>query len=421
MSQKSLIVLAAFLFAQQGLGANAKALTWAECASLALQHNAELRLAKEALKLAELDQKAAKAERGPSISAFAEKSFRHDPSDPNDSSVLRTNRLGLSLDQNIYRGGGDNTKIAIAEKQVEIRKLELAAKSYEIVGRLKGAFARTQFSIKALTLAEHIKLRRIDNLKVVQLRYGSGLENKGSLALSQTNVEQADQDIQEIRHGYESSRDELLQLVGVPDAQLGEPGELQVNKAPQVAPDFVKIAQNHSLVRLAGLEESIAQLQVGSSEAKYLPSVQLQAGYGRWGQELDLHRPDWNVTLGVSINLYNSGRDSLAVESAIQKTVTARIKNDKIMIDKQTEMKSAFRLWQDASSRLKLMKDMIDATQLRSDIARTRYRNALIGFEEWYLIENELITLLKSRLDEEKETAVRQANWEQIAEQGILL
>jgi hypothetical protein len=57
---------------------------------------------------------------------------------------------------------------------------------------------------------------------------------------------------------------------------------------------------------------------------------------------------------------------------------------------------------------------------LRAEIARSKYNNGLLSFEDWDLIENDLINRQKALLVSVRERVTAEAGWEQARGEGAI-
>src|SRR5690606_38333615 len=60
------------------------------------------------------------------------------------------------------------------------------------------------------------------------------------------------------------------------------------------------------------------------------------------------------------------------------------------------------------------------ASNTRAEIARAKYNNGLITFEDWDIIENELIQRQTNYLQSKKDRVVRYATWENLLGRGAI-
>jgi outer membrane protein len=70
--------------------------------------------------------------------------------------------------------------------------------------------------------------------------------------------------------------------------------------------------------------------------------------------------------------------------------------------------------------KLKVDQAFLDAAKTRADIARTKYNNGLMTFENWDIIENDLIQRQKSFLQSQRDRVVAEAAWEQAQGKGVI-
>ena len=77
-----------------------------------------------------------------------------------------------------------------------------------------------------------------------------------------------------------------------------------------------------------------------------------------------------------------------------------------------TSLKEKFTLWQNAADRVRLQAQLLEAAVVRMEIARVKYSNGLMTFQDWDYIENELITNQKSMLSTQRNAIITRAEWE---------
>ena len=67
----------------------------------------------------------------------------------------------------------------------------------------------------------------------------------------------------------------------------------------------------------------------------------------------------------------------------------------------------------EAIEREKVDREFVEAAKIRSDIARSKYNNGLMTFEDWDRIENDLIQRQKTALVSARDRVQAEAAWEQ--------
>jgi outer membrane protein TolC len=64
-----------------------------------------------------------------------------------------------------------------------------------------------------------------------------------------------------------------------------------------------------------------------------------------------------------------------------------------------------------ATETLRVREELMNAAQVRAEIARAQYDNGIIPFESWDIIENDLISRQKQHLEAERQFAQAKAAW----------
>lgn len=88
--------------------------------------------------------------------------------------------------------------------------------------------------------------------------------------------------------------------------------------------------------------------------------------------------------------------------------------------DVRTKLKQTFASYQEAVERLKVDTELLDAATIRAEIARNKYNNGLLSFEDWDIIENDLISRQKFVLQSRRDRIVAEAVWEQAQGKGVI-
>ena len=74
---------------------------------------------------------------------------------------------------------------------------------------------------------------------------------------------------------------------------------------------------------------------------------------------------------------------------------------------------------QEAVQRLEVDRAFVEAALAREKIAKEKYNNGLLSFEDWDIIENDLISRQKALLLSEKNRVTAEAAWEKSRGVGV--
>jgi outer membrane protein TolC len=73
-----------------------------------------------------------------------------------------------------------------------------------------------------------------------------------------------------------------------------------------------------------------------------------------------------------------------------------------------------------AVAKLAVDEEFAAAAQLRAEIARSKYNNGLLSFENWDIIENDLIARQRALLASRRDRVIAEAAWQQAIGQSDL-
>jgi outer membrane protein TolC len=405
--------MAVSLGALLALGASSPAvaqpLTWEQCLREAAERNAELSTARSNLEAARSRARAAYSGYLPQISAGASRS---DSSGDNLSGTVPDYSASVSLSQNLFTGFQDEARVEREHANVEVTDAAYVNARARLSSDLKGAFAGLLFAQNNVELAASIVRRREENLRLVELRFEGGRENKGAYLLTRAALAQARLDLLQARQALGSAGQELARVLGRESAEeLRASGAVPLTE-PETAPAFAQLAREAPDYRQAAAQESGAQADVKLARGGYYPSLSLTGTTAREG-------PDWFpdserriVSLSVSIPLYSGGRDYYGVQGASQSLAAAE--SNKASVERQllVRLRQAHASYVEAVERVKVDREFLEAAELRAEIARARYGNGLLSFDEWDRIENDLILRQNAFLQSQRNRVTAEAAWE---------
>jgi outer membrane protein TolC len=381
---------------------------------LAARHNPELRTARENLRAAEHQAQGAYSGYLPQLGASAGVA---------DSSVAGTDTTqystSLSATQNLFAGFRDESGVAQAAANRETAAENLNLVRARVSFDLKAAYAQLRYAQDGVRLAQNIVGRREENLRLVQLRFEGGRENKGSYSLSNAQLAQARLELLQAEHAVEVARVQLARVLGV-DTQNWDPINSVPVQSPEMVVDIERLMTNTPEVRQAQAQENAAQAGIGIARSGLLPSLDLSGSVGRQGEEWVPGDDARILGLTLSVPIYSGGRDYYATKSATAVFAAAQASRENVERQARARLNQAYRNYQQAVERLKVDEEFVKAAALRAEIARSKYNNGLLSFEDWDIIENDLINRQKALLLSLRERVTAEASWEQAKGEGVI-
>jgi len=346
------------------MAAPAWAMNWRESVAEASTSNPELASARSNLQAADSRIQAARSGYYPQVSA----GVRYQ--DNSGAAVIPGSAYGASATatQNLFAGFQDVARVE------QVARSDLVAVRARISYALKLAYATLRYVQEAVTLTEAIMRRTEENLRLVQLRFEGGRENKGSLLLTRATLKQSQLDNLQSRQAIPSAQAQLARALGRADPSgLRAIDDVPVSEPPK-DPDFPTLAAAVPEFRRTQAQESAARADVRINRSGFYPTLDLFGTYGREGS-------DWLP---------------------------------------EDTLKKAYAAYVEAIERVRVDEAFLEAAVTRADIARSKYDNGLMSFEDWDRIENDLIQRQKNLLASRRDRVTAEANWEQTQGVGVI-
>jgi len=391
-------------------------LTWDQCVKEAAAHNPDLKTSAASLKQAKYGKSSATGKFLPQLNAGASHgrsgdegslgAILHD-ADPND----RTS-VNLSLSQNLFNGFKDKASYDKAAAQVESAQAQYENTRAQVSRDLKNAFYGLLYAQQQVPMLEEIAARRHENVRMVELRYKSGRENKGSFLQSQASEAQAQYEVSQAKRSLRLAQRQLARVLGRSELEpLEVAGDFDVH-SPGDAPDFMKLAAGIPSTRIAAMKHKSAQAQVATARGAFLPSLNASGSMSRGGTEWMPDNPSWSAGLNLSLPLFSGGQDHFNLKSAKSAREQAQIEATTAEKDAALRLEDAFSSYQDAVESTEVQKKSLEAAKVREQIASAQYANGLLSYQDWDQLESSLISSEKSRLQGLRAAMAAEADWE---------
>jgi outer membrane protein TolC len=139
---------------------------------------------------------------------------------------------------------------------------------------------------------------------------------------------------------------------------------------------------------------------------------------------VERNRPDqtseWSAGLFLTLPLFTGGQNFYDVQSA--RADARRAQETLRSIDNQLllDLERAFANFQDAVGRATVQQEFLRASETRAGISRNLYSTGLLSFDDWDVIESELITTTKQSLTSLRDRLIAEAAWEEAQGKGAI-
>lgn len=379
-------------------------LTWEEALDLAQKNNHELKSAKKEVESAEWTYKKAFSLFLPQLSASAS---MNETGVGSSSASSRSYSMGLSGTQYLFRGMSGIYGIQSAYAGLQSQKASYRLTESSVLYDVRYAFVDLYVAQENVKLLEQILKQRKDNSRLIQLRYDSGKEDKGNLMSTQADEKQSEYDLSSAVRDLTLSKLKISQLLGVKVEEAR--GELLPAQAEKLDPvQYLESTPSFIIAKYTLESSEIAQKETISG---FLPSVSLSASHRKSGSDWPPGSESNSWSLSLSYSFFPGG--SNFAERAIYGARLDKAREDfeETKNDLTYELQQRYNDLIDALEALEVAKVSLMATEERAKIARVKYLNGLMLYDEWDRIENNYIQAQKSLLSYRKAALSAEALW----------
>ena len=196
-------------------------------------------------------------------------------------------------------------------------------------------------------------------------------------------------------------------------------GGFRIQYLDRERPDFENLTEYHPFLLGISAQREAARLGIKSARADFIPQVYVDANAGRIGSEWPPDEDEWSVGVGLSFPLFRGGRriGEVSRNKALFKQAQAdeQSSRDSIILS----LEDTWTRLQDAIDRVKVQRKFLAAAEERAKITEAQYSTGLNSFDNWTIIEDDLVRAKKSFLDAQANALYAEANWNQAKGENI--
>lgn len=405
---KSFVFFLLFLGLSLGGAEAEEILTWEECILEARQNHPELISAEEQLNQAKANKVIARSDVLPQISG----SVSGRTAKAASAATTDTYAYSLSGEQLLFDGMKTAHEIAAATADVKAAQYSYDATSADIRLGLREAFIELLKAQELVQITEDIAQRRKQNLELVELRYEAGREHKGSLLTAKANLAQAEYEVAQGRRNIALAQRELTKELGRRQlTPLTVKADFEIKDLARDKPDFECLAKVNPLLLELIAEKEAARLDLKSAKADFFPEVRASASIGRSDSYWPPRNEVWSAGASFSLPIFEGGSRFAQVSRARavlnQAKAEERSGKDSVVVSLEQDWKG----FQDALDKVEVQKKFLEAAEERAKITQAQYSTGLISFDNWTIIEDDLVSAKKSYLDAQADALVAEASW----------
>jgi outer membrane protein TolC len=314
---------------------------------------------------------------------------------------------GIAITQNLFSGFATEANLAQAQANILTSKAEYIETYSSLIYDLKTAYIELLYCQKTNKLLIEIAQRRQQNYDLVKLRFTNGKENKGALLLAEAYLKLAQFEKLQNSNAINMAQKKIKSLLDFEDDNIELTDELTDNLRPlpnlNENDNYQTIIENHPDHQKAMAQQHLADANLQSEKSSFFPMVDLQYS----NNDFDT----WATGVTLSWSLFDGGKDYYAVQSRIAIKTSNElllIATDRIIAEKLNLARNKL---VEANEKIRVDEAFLKAAMVREQISRSKYNNGLANFEDWDLVEADLIARQKNLLKSEREKLLSVAEW----------
>ncbi|MDD5561740.1 MAG: TolC family protein [Candidatus Omnitrophica bacterium] len=406
------LIIIIFFFCLLSASKAEEVLTWQDCIKEAAKNHPDLIAAGEEIKQSEASKQVTASTLFPQVDANVNASTAKTESNPGKSSTGDTYNYGVSATQLFFDGAKTINDVKSASEDIKAAKQNFRYTSATVRFRLRKAFIDLLKVQEMLRITHEIYDIRRDNLELITLRYESGLEHKGALMTSEADLAAAIYDISQAERDVEVSQRSLVKEMGRSKlTQITVKGDFDISDPAGIKPDFEAIAKDNPSVRQIIAQKNAADFSLKSAYANFSPSLSGSAGANKNGSHWTPRGNQWNLGLVLSMPIFEGGSRFAQVSQA--KALLKQLEeNERSARDSAIlALEETWAVLQDTIENAVVQDKSLKATEERSRIAQAQYSTGFITFDNWIIIENNLVSAKKELLNAQADKLYAEASW----------
>lgn len=414
------IIIATALLSLPAFALASDEMSWDACVRETAENNPEVLSAKSTLDSSAFKAKAAYSGFMPQVAGDINYNKGNFSTGSQGSVTTGTLSASVTVQQNIFAGFRDKATVDQTAATRDANAANLEKVKVDVSYDLKSAFAGLLSAQDYSNLEDEIIERRRQNLAMVELRFEGGMENLGSLLLSKASLAQAKYEKHQAVHAISVARQQLAQVLGRSDASdITTTGRIPIG-TPENDPNFETLALDTPDYIQAVKNEQAAKASVTLAKSQFSPTLDAFATAARQGQSWPPTDNNTTVGVNVSVPIFNGTSNIFNLKSSRSDLMAAKFGRTKTEQDLLPKLKQAYANFIDAHEKLIVDREFVKAAQVRAEIARNKYKNGLLSFEDWDIIENDLISKQQTLIQTEHNLYIAEATWMKTQGKGVI-
>ncbi|MDR3195550.1 MAG: TolC family protein [Endomicrobium sp.] len=322
---------------------------------------------------------------------------------------------GLNAQMSLFSGFSEYNKTRRLSTKVKAsQELYIRAVSSAVCDA-HTAYVALMYAYESIDLHKQIKDRRIENRDLVKLRYHSGNADLGSLRRIEADVKMTEYELETAQRAIETASAALLVAIGRNDdiTILETDEKIVIDRDIISKPDFDNLIIKIPEFLGAKYNLDSARYSTWSQKGQWLPSIDFTGNINRYRHDKywDPENQSWDATLNLRYSLFSGGQRFFETKNFVaqEKKIAEYFKYEKNLL--KSKAVQYYNNWVNDYKFLDAGKFSLESCKLQADIAKRKYMNGLVSYEDWYAIEDSYISHQKSMLLHRQKAILDKIAW----------
>ncbi len=408
-----------------------ESLLWQDCVKEAKKNHPDLISALEKIKQARASKEITRSAYLPQLNFDASETTTKNPSfgvsgssvelvsGSSSASSSKSNRsttyqYEVTAQQLLFDGFKTSYDLSTAERNITASKYNYDVTSSNVRLRLRTAYVNLLSTQEYLKVTQDIEARRRQTLELVKLRYEGGREHKGSLMTSEANLIQAIYDVAQATRDIYLYQRQLTKELGRPKFNLmTATGDIEVGDQARMLPNFENIAETNPLLRQLIAQKEAAQFGLRSAYANFFPQIYANGSAGNTNTRWFPDKNEYSIGTSITFPIFDGGNRIATAQKA--KGALGQSQADE-KSGKDGVIFTLANTWvqlQDGIDNVEVRRKALEAAQERARISGEEYAIGLLSYDNWIIIEDNLVSAKKAYISAQNASLIAEANWVQ--------
>ncbi len=401
----------------------AETLTWGQCLSEAASNHPDLRAAAAAVRKAEAQVAVDQGGLYPTVSISGSGNRSGNFTDGGGGSSLASTSSGgngywsavASASQLLFDGGKTRNTISSDRETAKASQYAADVISSSTRYALRTAFVQLLTAQQQVKLAAEIVEIRRHSLRLIGLLYKSGSENIGSYSKAKADLAQAEFELAQAARGLKVAQAVLCTQLGRRNISvLAVSAPFTATESVGARPDFDQLVRDHPSFRQLAAQSEASRYGLEAARSAFVPKVTLSSSVGNSAfPSIPPERINWLVGFNVSVPIYQGGTGKATVAMARASLNQFAANEESGYLSLLRTLEQSWKNFRDAAENVDVQKLYLAAAAERAKISDAQYSSGLVTFNDWTIIEDNLVSAKKSYLTARSTLLTAEAAWVQ--------